>query len=176
MPAVRRVNMADPDEFDILSAIWILASNDENSLLTYKGITVRLDLPDDYDVKRLIRFRGELFRRGVRPQHLEKWKEDMRAGKHLPSWMFILQLEERSREIDSLSTHDIFRSQFRTGQGAPKSPIEIIDWGLKHIDRLRHASFQAREGNAKSWQMWVVAGISLINIVVTVVLTFLYPK
>ncbi len=34
---MRKVS-SEIDELDLLSAIWILANNDENNLITYKGI------------------------------------------------------------------------------------------------------------------------------------------
>jgi len=43
------------DDLDVLSAIWILASNDENPLITYQGLRFRLDLPVDYEVRECIR-------------------------------------------------------------------------------------------------------------------------
>ncbi|HXD32136.1 MAG TPA: hypothetical protein VN643_13520 [Pyrinomonadaceae bacterium] len=37
---VKRTAITGPDELDILSAIWILACNDENPLISYEGIGV----------------------------------------------------------------------------------------------------------------------------------------
>jgi hypothetical protein len=42
---------------------------------------------------------------------------------------------QRGASVDELE--DFFRSQFRAEEDAPRSPIEVLDWGLKHIDRLR---------------------------------------
>ena len=159
-----------PDVFDTLSAAWILASNDENPIMTYEGIRHRLNLPASFDVRALIQSRGELFRRGVPSSRLGEWKEEMLAGRHRPSW--ILDIEEkgaREQAIAALTPDDVFRSQFRAERDASRAPIELIEWGLDHIDRLRKASMEAREQSAKSWQMWLVFVVAAINVVVTIV-------
>jgi len=164
MKRQNRIVVKEPDVFDILSAAWILACNDENEIITYEGIKYRLNLPDNYNVKALIQSRGELFRRGVPRYRLKEWKEDMLAERHLPSW--ILEIEEpsaRKQAIEALTPDDVFRSQFRAEKDAPRAPVEIIDWGLQHIDRLRKASIEAREQSAKSWQMWLVFVVGIIN-------------
>ena len=48
--------LEEPDVFGILSATWILACNDKSEIMTYEGIRHRLNLPNDFDVKELIRF------------------------------------------------------------------------------------------------------------------------
>lgn len=144
MAIPKRTKIKGPDEFDILSATWILASNDENPSITYEGIKYRLNLPDDYDVRELISSRADLFRRGIPRQRLDKWKQEMLEGKHLPSWIREIEDDaERQSTISSLTTNDVFRSQFRAERDAPQSEIEIITWGLEHIDRLRKANIEA---------------------------------
>ena len=148
-----RSTIKGSDEFDILSAIWILASNDEDSIITYEGIKYRLDLPEALDIRGLVQSHGELFRRRVTAHQLEELKRDMLAGKRLPSWIRdIKDPSDRNATIQKLATHDAFRSQFRTEENAPRSDIEIIDWGLQHIDRLRKASIEHREQKAK-WRV-----------------------
>src|SRR3990172_7246873 len=116
-----------PDEFAILTATWILASNDENPLMTYTGINYRLDLPSNYDIRRLINSRGELFRRGVQDFRLEEWKRKMLpSSASRPLWIRELGNEETQIvAINRLTPDEIFRSQFRPTSGAEKSPIEI---------------------------------------------------
>jgi hypothetical protein len=63
----------------------------------------------------------------------------------------------------------VFRSQFRVEDNAPRATLEVIDWGLQHIDRLRKASYEAKDKSAKSWQMWLVFGASLLNIAATII-------
>ncbi len=152
------------DELDIVSAIWILASNDENSTITFEGIRHRLDLPDIYDVRGVVKRHPELFRGGVPETRLETWKQEMLLGKHLPSWIRDTESEElRKARIEALSVEDVFRSQFRAGAKAPRSPMEIIDWGLQHIDRLRKVGIEAREQKVKKWtSLWIPILSSII--------------
>lgn len=97
----------------------------------------------------------------------------MRQGKSLPQWIRDLpNAEAQRRAIETLSSEDVFRSQFRAHRGSDRSPIEIISWGLQHLDRLRKANLEAREAAAKSWQMWLVFGVGVLNVVVTVILKF----
>jgi hypothetical protein len=170
----KRITIKEPDVFDILSATWILASNDENEIITYEGIKSRLNLPANYNVKDLIQSRGELFRRGVPASRLDEWKDEMHNGRHLPIWVKEIEdVSKRNMAIENLTINDVFRSQFRTGKDSPKSEIEIINWGLEHIDRLRKASVDAREQSAKRWEIWIVLGIGIINIIVTVIFAVL---
>jgi hypothetical protein len=168
----------DVEELDIVSAVWMLASNDETSLITYEGIRYRLDLLPSFDVRNLVRKRGELFRLGANAKHLEAWKEEMLAGRHLPSWIrAITDDAEREKTIKGITVNDVFRSQFRTSRSAgsypwraDRSPIEIIKWGLEHIDRLRKANLEAREATAKSWQMWLIFGGTVLSIVTQIII------
>lgn len=162
------------DEFDILSATWILSCNDENPSMSYEGIRYRLGLPTDYDIKGLIQSHGELFRKGIPRHRLEGWKDQMRLGKHLPAWMREIDDEiTRKAKVEALDPEDIFRSQFRTEYDAPQSPVEVIDWGLQHIDRLRKANLEYREQTAKRWEIWLVFSVSIINIIVSILIASL---
>lgn len=150
-------SLVNSDDLDILCAIWIISCNDENPVITYKGINHRLGLKDDYDVKSLVGSRGEMFRKGVSPRRLQAWKEAMRTGKHRPSW--IRHIEDsalRDQAIEDLTLADVFRNQFRAEEDAPPCVIEIVDWGLKHIDRIRTANLNVREERAKRLSgVWV---------------------
>ena len=46
---------------------------------------------------------------------------------------------------ESGSVDDVFRSQFRTEKDALPSSLEVLSWGLQHIERLRKANLEARE-------------------------------
>ena len=85
MPTRRHTTIESPDEFDVLSAVWILASNDQNRIITYEGVTFRFSLQKDFPVRDFVRARGDLFKLGVPQSHLERWKERMRVGKSWPS-------------------------------------------------------------------------------------------
>jgi hypothetical protein len=135
------------DDLDILSSIWIISCNDENSIMTYEGLKCRLGLPDDHDIKKLIKNRLDMFRHGVpNKNRLERFKQALRERKYPPQWLKDLDNESRNKKIDTLTVDDVFRNQFRAEEGAEQSPIEIIDWGLQHIDRLRKDRSDARAG------------------------------
>lgn len=145
-----RTAIQDARDLDTVSAIWILACNDENPIITYEGIRSRLGLTPEVDIKALVGTRAELFRHGIPSQRLMRWKQEMRAGKHLPAWMKDVDDEQKkAATIEALTTEDVFRSQFRAEADALRSPIEIIDWGINHIDRLRKAGVEAREEKFK---------------------------
>jgi hypothetical protein len=160
------------DELDLVSVAWIVASNDENSIITYEGIRYRLGLPPDYDVKRLIRKRPELFRPGANPDQFEAWTKDMREGRRLPSWIRAKPEAERAASVAALSSDDVFRSQFRANRNAERSPIEIISWGLEHLDRVRKAKLAALDANAKSWQMWLLFVVGVLGLVTQVLVAW----
>jgi hypothetical protein len=161
--------MEIPDEYAVLAAIWILASNDETSLITYKGIRQRLNLPPDYDVQRLVLCHGELFRQRIPKWMLKRWQDEMHQGKHHPAWIREANEDDRPRLIDPLTPDDGFRSQFRSEIAAPRSDIAIIEWGLNHIERLRKAKSEALQATAKSWQMWLVFATSIAGVAATIV-------
>jgi len=151
-------DISQPDVFDVLSASWVMACNDENPILIYDDILHRMDLNSEYRIRELIQSRGDLFRRGVPEKRLEELKERLGQRDDPPNW-----------DIKNLTINDVFRSQFRVGENAPKATLEVIDWGLQHIDRLRKASFEAKDTSVKSWQMWLVFGASLLNIAATII-------
>lgn len=158
----------DIDEAAILSAIWILACNDENPFLLYSSTRFRLGLPESYDLEELIKRHGELFRQKCPEFRLEEWKQDMLKGNRQPLWIReIKDNKERKALINSLEPKDVFRSQFRANANAPRSEINIIDWGLEHIERLRKAEIEAREGK---WKKWKEVWIPLISIFASILI------
>jgi len=161
------------DDLDTVSAIWILASNDENPLITYKGLIHRLGLPPSCDVRAIVASRPELFRPGATDARMSAWKANLRLGKSLPGWLKAIEdSSERSAAIEALSASDVFRSQFRAHSGAERSPIEIIRWGLEHLDRLRKARAEANDASVKRWQMWLVFWVTLLGVVSQFVIAF----
>lgn len=165
------------DKFDLLSAIWVMSCNDDNPIMFYKSVKDRLQLDSVDEVKNLVEKRSELFRRES-TTGLNEWKEKKKKetdSNKLPNW---IKKEAKSKNnevdmskvngiVDKVSAEDIFRSQFRTTIGAPQSSIEVIDWGLKHIDRLRSAEYQQVDRTFKTWQLWSVIVLGVLNIVVT---------
>jgi hypothetical protein len=162
------------EELDLISAVWILASNDENHLITFEGIRERLGLEENFDVNGLVLRHRELFRPGAPPGELEEWQASMRNESRLPTWIKLINDKpKRLSAIDGMSQKDVFRSQFRASRGAPKSQVEIVSWGLEHIDRLRKSRIDARDASAKSWQMWLVFGASIANIFATIAVGYI---
>jgi hypothetical protein len=159
----------DIEELDLISAVWILASNDENHLITYEGIRERLSLDASFDVRRLALKRRELFRPGAPPGELEDWQASMQKGSRLPTWIKLIEDDsKRLSVIDGMSQKDVFRSQFRASRGSPKSQVEVVSWGLDHIDRIRKSKIASQEASAKSWQMWLIFFVGVANIVATI--------
>ena len=167
------------DKFGILSAAWILACNDTNPIMTYKSIQKRL-LLEEYNIdaiKSIINSRGELFRKRVPNSYLKRWKEQMREGQHLPTW--ITEEKDKSKHleiIDKLGQEDTFISQFRSDDNDPAwvegSPIEIIDWGLQHIERLRKTFFELRDEALKKWQLWILLFFSFTSFILSIINLF----
>ena len=159
----------DLEKFDLISAVWILASNDENNFITYEGIRERLGLDASFDIKGLLLKRRELFRPGAPPNELEDWRASMRKGFRLPIWIKLIEdNSKRLSVIDGLCQKDVFRSQFRAIRGSPKSEPSVLNWGLDHIDRIRKSKISSKEASAKSWQMWLVFGVGVANIIATI--------
>lgn len=168
-PMNNRTPIAKTDELDILSGIWILSCNDDNPIMTYRGVSQRLNLPETFDVRAVVRSRPELFRPGILNSRLNAWKDRMRSGKNRPNW--ILEIHdggEQEKTIDQLSRNDVFRNQFRVEDGAEKCDIKIIDWGLQHIDRLRRAAAEEKEAKSRKWTSIIILLASLIVAVVSV--------
>jgi hypothetical protein len=144
------------EHFAILTAIWILASNDELPEMSYKGLYQRLHPAGHIDVHQLVADHRELFRLAIPTSRLKKIKESYHQGKQLPAWLRELPENNRVTAIDQLTVDDFFRSQFRAAPEAPRSTIEILDWGLKHIDRLRMVEVEKREIRIRKWStIWI---------------------
>jgi hypothetical protein len=165
-------DLLEPDVFDILSATWVFACNDENSIITYEGLRYRLALRPSFDIKGLVKKRTDLFRLRIPPGQLTAWKEEMRQRRRLPVWIQAMPRDAQEAAIEAISVDDGFRSQFRSEAVAPRSDLEILRWGLAHVESLRKAHYEANTAIAKSWQMWLVVIIGLVNIAATVAVTY----
>lgn len=159
--------MTKTDNLDIVSSIWILASNDENCFITYKSVKHRLGLEENFDVEKLISLHGELFRLKAPKNAIENWKTEMLNGRHLPSWIkAITDNNLQKQTINNLTENDIFRSQFRAKINAKPSNIEIINWGLEHIDRIRRISLEKKDEKFKKFSsFWVPILSTIISLV-----------
>jgi hypothetical protein len=132
------------EQFHDLLAIWVLSSNDDNPIMTYQGIHLRLEMPEA-DVRALVRKYRELFRPGVPSGPLEEWKTKMRQGQSNPIWLNGKSGAEREAAIAALGPGDCFRSQFRAQAGASQSSLAVLEWGVCHIERLRRALTEERD-------------------------------
>ena len=150
MKTPRQPSSKRAEHLDILSSIWILACNDAKPLITFDGIKHRLGLGDDVNVAELVRAHGELFRFGMPSSQLKAWQEEMLRNEHIPSHIRAIENPEARREaIQRLAVSDGFRSQFRGRGSAERSPIEVISWGLEHIERIRNAEVE-KKGQMRS--------------------------
>lgn len=160
-PVQQRVRLGE-ERLDLVSAIWILASNDDYPEISYQGLRQRLDLSLEMNERQLVGSHAELFRCRIPENRLDELKARYRLGKQIPSWLRQLPEEQRASAIERLTTDDFFRSQFRPQSDAPRSPIEIIDWGLQHIDRLRTAAAELREEELKRFSLVWTPLVSLL--------------
>lgn len=161
------------NQLDILCSIWILACNDVNPQITYQGISSRLGLADDFDVRALVHSRGELFLKQTPQSQLDNWKAEMKQNKHLPTWIRNIQdSNSRTEKINSLTSTDVFRSQFRSEANSSRSDIEIINWGLQHIDRLRKAELETKQERTRFFTSVVIPIFSTVVAIIAVVSSF----
>jgi hypothetical protein len=169
----KKNSQEDNYDFGLLSAIWILACNDDAALMLYRSIEFRLGTEETLNLKNLISKHGELFRKKCPESELLKWKQKMLMGNFLPSWIRDIPNEnDRKEAINSITVDDVFRSQFRPKLESPTSSIDIINWGLEHLERARKYKIEARE---EKWKRWKEVGIPLISIVIAL-LTVLFTS
>lgn len=155
----------ESDRYDLIAALWIIACNDENPIITYQGLGHRFGFDADgvEKARKWVAQHPELFRRGIAEWRLEKWKNRMRsADRPLPRWIAEKIQVEQINAINNLSAADIFTSQFRTSESAPAS-IATIEWGLQHIERRRKAEVEA---NTQAWAKWQVI-VTMIGVALT---------
>jgi hypothetical protein len=161
----KRASVEKVDE-DILSAIWVLSCIDENPIMTYRGIATRTAITEA-EARKLVGSRRELFRPGVLQSRLDTWKTKMKTGGTVPAWILEMPKQEQQKAIDDLSEKDVFRNQFRVEDRAPKCSIEIINWGLNHLDLIRKSAAATREEKLKRWGTIVLpTGAILVSLAV----------
>lgn len=157
------------EELDILSEVWILSCNDETPEMTYESIKYRLELSDDYDIKRLIQSRRELFRHKIPEHRLESWKIQMRNGRKIPSWIKAKSTsEEQEVSINSLTRDDVFRNQIRLKENAPRASLDEKKWGLEYIEGLRQRNIEKTEKRMKKLREFWIPLVSALTALVAV--------
>lgn len=154
----------------LVSAIWILASNDEDERISYRGLAYRLHLASESVGRDLVTKHAELFRHGVPQRRVDSWKVKVRSSGKMPSWVRVTpEGTEREAVIDGLSPDDFFRSQFRAEEDAKRSPIEIVDWGLQHLERVYKAAAEKKEERSKRVSsLWIPLASLLVTLVALV--------
>src|SRR5215467_10652054 len=110
------------EQWDTLSAVWVMSCDDKFPIMTYAGLRSRVTLAED-EVRKLVGSRGELFRpisERERERHPKTRKADMISDMesstedHTPRWILdIFDPAERRRTIEELHTRDAFINQFR---------------------------------------------------------------
>lgn len=174
----------DPDRLDKVSAIWIVACNDKDAIITYKSIIQRFpswELKED-EVRQLVKEHGELFSPVVASDWLDDWKNWVKTG-HYPGWVIDLHADDsepkttlqnrRNDEIDKLKRKDVFRCQLRTdtrsrppmGPPDPSVPpcgTDAVKVGLEHIDRLRKAGVEMREEKLKRYTGLIIPALAIL--------------
>lgn len=155
-----RRKIKGPVEFDIISAIWILACTDQDPLITYRGIVHRLDTEGltEADVRSLVRSRAELFSTVISNQWLYEWQRWIIDESHYPRWI-IDEFREKhlqTQAVETIKREDVFRSQLRTYDKQGPCDIEQTSWGIEHIDRLRKANVEARQQRLSMWTGFIV--------------------
>ena len=167
MPA--NATPTETDDFALLAAVWILSCNDEIPEMSHQGIVSRLGLEDDKHLRVLLKRHTELFRHGIPASRLATRKNDLLNDQHLPGWLKeISDANQRRERIQALTRDDFFRNQFRAEASAPKASIEVLKWGLEHIDRLRKVTQERDEARWRWWQNGLVPALSIIVALATV--------
>lgn len=120
-------------------SIWMMASQDPTSFLSYQSVASRLYGPITdgkkltakvAQVRDLVGRWRELFRLNANPGDFKNWKD--RVDKNFeciqnkqdpdgsyPEWLLDLSMEDQKVQLDTLQT-DVFRSQLRVGQDRGK--------------------------------------------------------
>lgn len=182
------------DEFYILSAIWIMANRDENPLMFYGDVEHRLER-EASEVRTLVKGQRPLFRLDVSEERLNKWKcskleqagcspdqapaewqcsKYKFKGKALPPWLDKKigprkELKDVVSVLSAIEKDAVFRSQWRVREDDKAAPIEIIEWGLGYLERRRKALLEAREATIKTWQIYLVAAVGILNVMVVLI-------
>lgn len=161
------------DQLSNVAAIWIFACNDEESILTYKGIVDRLEIQES-EVHGLLHKHRELFRLGAQLAHIEELRSKYRnaAEDKLPRWLRVMSQTDRSKALDSLNETNVFRSQFRTVARAERSPLNITEWGLNHIENLRKVRSEGKEW----WLKIVQVGLTFFSLIVALLTVYISYK
>jgi hypothetical protein len=72
------------------------------------------------------------------------------------------------------NTYEVIRKAAESpSNGAEASPTEIIEWGLQYLDRRRKAQLDVREVSLKRWQISLVFGVGILNVIVALLVALI---
>lgn len=129
-----------PEYFKILSAIWMISNTEECPLILYKQLYISLKISESIDLKGIIQDNREFFKHGSNQKELDIMKTIWKRDGLNPDYLKTSQKsEEVNNNIDKIGTDDVFKSYFRISGCNEKTSIEIINWGVNHIDKLQQA-------------------------------------
>ena len=119
-----------------------------------------------------------MFRQGVSQSRLDAWKQKLLEGSAtLPGWIRDnVALANRAEVINGLTVDDVFRSQFRAKSDADESTPEVLEMGLRHIDRLRQSGQESKQLVVLGRQVWaaiILGGLGLFVGVANIIVTWL---
>ncbi len=126
-------------ELDFIASVWTFACVTKNAKVEYKNIDHRYKKQFG-DSKKVIDSHRILFLEGrVDPGELIKIKWLLLLSR--PAWLIEWAKESKQTEyaaISNLQSEDFFSTQDRFLDTTPPSPVEVLKWGLEHIERLRN--------------------------------------
>ncbi len=153
--------VGEPDDLAITAAIWVMSCNDESSLIPYYGLSYRLGIADA-DARRLVRSRPELFLPGVPPAWLDAWKQTLGGPGTSPGWYQAIPPESRAATLAGIRGADAFCNQFRAEQDSPRCSLDVLRWGVEHLELLRKAASESRRQRRDLWTHWIAPGAALL--------------
>ena len=137
-------------DFDILSSIWMFSCTDPTPIMAYRAINCRIGSMNENEIRDLVGKFEDLFRIRVSPARLEKWQNDMRQCRNVPSWLNAIKApSKRKQTIDDFNVHDLFYNQFRSKPDSPPVEEKILNWGLAHIEHWRRHNHELAEEQRK---------------------------
>ena len=155
------------DDYDVLTAVWILSCQDEVPLMSYENSALRIGVPVD-ELRQTIARHISLFRPGATQSQLDERKKHLLQANRFPRYLRELSPEARLVKINAMTRADFFRNIFRTEADAPRPPLEVLEWGLDYIDRLRNA----RQEGVRKWTTVILPTISTVVACLTLLVGF----
>ncbi len=159
------------DDLAITAAIWVMSCNDESSLIPYYALSYQLGIADA-DARRLVRSRPELFRPSAPPAWLDAWKQNLGGPGTSPGWYLAIPPESRAATLAGIRGADAFCNQFRAEQDSPRCSLDVMRWGVEHLERLRDRAAESRRQRRELWTHWIAPGVTLLAALLVIVGSF----